>query len=207
MASARISARDLAQIAVFAALIAALTLPGAIPTGALGLPITLQTLGVLLAGAIIGPKKGTLAVVVYVALGAIGLPIYAGGTGGLGILFGPTGGFLFGFILCAFVVGWLTARLLPRYPFWPALGLTAVGGILSVYLIGIPWLAVTTGTPIGAVALGMVAFLPGDLIKVLVTVSVAKAVHRAWPGLITPRPWGRRRDGSSTDATTAAVDA
>lgn len=206
MASARITARDIAQIAVFAALIAALTLPGSIPTGALGLPITLQTLGVLLAGAIIGPRNGTLAVVVYVALGAIGLPIYAGGTGGLGVLFGPTGGFLFGFILCAFVVGWLTARLLPSYPFWPALALTAVGGILSVYVIGVPWLSVTTNTPIGAVAASMVAFLPGDIIKVLVTVSVAKAVHRAWPGLIPPRPWRRSR-GAAAGSSTAAVDA
>lgn len=194
MPQTRTTARDIAQIAVFAALIAALTLPGAIPIGSIGVPITLQTLGVLLAGAILGPRKGTLAVVVYVALGAIGLPIFAGGTGGVGILIGPTGGFLFGFILSAFVVGWLTARLLPRYPFWLALALTAVGGILAVYLIGVPWFAITTGTPfVATIGLVMLSFLPGDIAKAVVTVAAAKAVHRAWPGLITPRRWPRKR--------------
>ena len=91
------TARDLGQIVIFAALIAALTLLGAIQVGAL--PITLQTLGVLLAGASLGPKKGPLAVLLYLALGAIGLPVFAGGSAGVGVVFGPTGGFLFGFVL------------------------------------------------------------------------------------------------------------
>src|SRR5688572_3017372 len=108
----RSSARDLAQIAVFAALIAALTLPGAIPIG-IGVPITLQTLGVMLAGAILGARKGALAVTVYVALGLAGLPILAGGTAGLGVLAGPSGGFLLGFIPGAFVVGWIVERFAP----------------------------------------------------------------------------------------------
>ena len=138
--TARSSARDLAQIAVFAALIAALTLPGAIPIG-IGVPITLQTLGVMLAGAILGARKGALAVTVYVALGLAGLPILSGGTGGLGVLVGPTGGYLLGFILGAFVIGWLAERLTPRLKFWTLLIATSVGGILAVYLVGIPWLA------------------------------------------------------------------
>ena len=138
--TARSSARDLAQIAVFAALIAALTLPGAIPIG-IGVPITLQTLGVMLAGAILGARKGALAVTVYVALGLAGLPILSGGTGGLGVLVGPTGGYLLGFILGAYVIGWLAERLTPRLKFWTLLIATSVGGILAVYLVGIPWRA------------------------------------------------------------------
>lgn len=179
--SPRLSTRDLAQVVIFAALIAALTLIGQIQAGSV--PITLQTLGVLLAGAILGPKKGPLAVLLYLLIGAIGVPVFSGGAAGLAPFVGPTGGFLFGFILAAWLVGFLTARIMPRYPFWPALGITLLGGI-SVYLIGAPWLVLVLGKP---AALGsLLIFVPGDLIKVLLTVLIAKSVHRAWPGLITP---------------------
>ncbi|GLI28541.1 biotin transporter BioY [Agromyces rhizosphaerae] len=201
---ARSTVRDLAQIAVFAALIAGLSLPGAIPIGSLGVPITLQTLGVMLAGAILGPRKGTLAVTTYVVLALIGLPILPGGRGGLGVFVGPTGGYLLGFILGAFVIGWCTARLLPRYRILPALLVTAIGGIVAIYLIGIPWTAVSVGIPLDVAALGALAFIPGDLIKVVATVLVAAAVHRAWPGLIEPKPWPW---ATATDGTDAGADA
>jgi biotin transport system substrate-specific component len=200
--TARTTARDLAQIAVFAALIAGLTLPGSIPLG-VGVPITLQTLGVMLAGAMLGARKGALAVIVYVVLGLAGLPILAGGTGGLGVLAGPTGGFLVGFIPGAFVIGWLAARLTPRLRFWTLLIAIFAGGVLVVYLIGLPWLAVVTGLPLGqAFVVGALPFLPGDVVKVVVAAFVAAAVHRAWPGLIAPRdwPWARRRAGAGADA-------
>ncbi len=204
--SSRSTVRDLAQIAVFAALIAGLSLPGAIPIGSLGVPITLQTLGVMLAGAILGPRKGTLAVTTYVVLALIGLPILPGGRGGLGVFVGPTGGYLLGFILGAFVIGWCTARLLPRYRILPALLVTAIGGILAIYLIGVPWTAVTVGIPLDAAAIGALAFIPGDLIKVVVTVLVASAVHRAWPGIIEPKPWPWAAAKAETDASGAPVD-
>ena len=194
-AAVRNSARDLAQIAVFAALIAALTLPGAIPIG-IGVPITLQTLGVMLAGAILGARKGALAVTVYVVLGLAGLPILAGGAGGLGVLVGPTGGYLLGFIPGAFVIGWLAERLTPRLKFWTLLIATVTGGIIAVYLVGIPWLAAVTGMPIGAaIVAGGLPFLLGDVIKAIVAALVAAAVHRAWPGLIAEKswPWTRPR--------------
>lgn len=170
-------ARDLGQIVIFAALIAALTLIGSFQVG--NLPITLQTLGVLLAGALLGPRKGPLAVLLYVAVGSVGVPVFAGATGGVGVLFGPTGGFLFGFVLAAWVVGFFTQHILPKYPFWPALGITALGGA-SVYLIGAPWLAFYFGP---AVVLTLGIYLPGDLIKVVATVLIAKSVHRALPNL------------------------
>jgi biotin transport system substrate-specific component len=203
--TARSSARDLAQIAVFAALIAALTLPGAIPTG-VGVPITLQTLGVMLAGAILGARKGALAVAVYVLLGLIGLPILAGASAGLGVLAGPSGGFLLGFIPGAFVVGWFTARLLPKLPFWAYLGGVATGGILVVYLIGVPWLAVVLDLPLWTAIVANAPYLPGDIVKVVVTVVVARAVHRAWPGLIAPRRWPWARRDAAPLAEPGAVD-
>ena len=183
-------ARDLAQIAIFAALIAALGLPGPLNIGPV--PITMQTLGVMLAGAILGPRKGTLAVLLFLVLTAVGLPLLAGARGGIGVFtVSPAAGYLYGWLLGAFVTGYFTARLLPKYPFWPALGATVLGGIVAVYLLGIPVMALNLGLPLWTVLGLNVAFIPGDLIKVIVTVLVASQVHRAYPGLIA-LPKGRR---------------
>ncbi|MRG58841.1 biotin transporter BioY [Agromyces sp. CFH 90414] len=183
------TATDLAQIAVFAALIAALGLPGSLYLGGGAVPITFQTLGVMLAGAILGARKGFLSVLLLIALVAAGLPLLSGGRGGLGVFLSPTAGYLVGWLLGVVVIGWATARLLPRYRLLPALLWTALGGIVAIYLAGVPVVAWTTDLPIGAAAAGSLIFLPGDLAKVVLTVLVAKGVHRAWPGLITPRPW------------------
>ena len=197
----RSTAGDLAQIAVFAALIAALGLPGALYLGGTAVPITFQTLGVMLAGAILGARKGFLAVLLLLALVAAGLPLLSGGRGGLGVFVGPSVGYLLGWLPGVLVIGWFTARLLPRYRILPALGATALGGIVAVYLVGVPVFAAITNTPIGVALVGSTVFLPGDLVKVVVTVLVAKGVHRAWPGLIEPRPWPwRRTPAAPTDA-------
>jgi len=179
----RLPARDLAQIAIFAALIAALGLPGPLNIGPV--PITLQSLGVMFAGAILGPRKGTLAVLLFLVLTLVGLPLLAGARGGIGAFtVSPAAGYLYGWLFGAFVTGYLTARLLPKYPFWPALGATILGGIVAVYLIGVPFMALNLSLPLWT-TLGLnVAFLPGDLIKVVLAVFVARQVHRAYPGLI-----------------------
>lgn len=185
---ARLGARELAQVAVFAALIAALGIPGAITIGTAGVPITFQTLGVMLAGAILGARKGFAAVLLLIVLAAIGLPLLSGGRGGLGIFVSPSTGYLLGWLLGVLVIGWGTSKLLPRYRLLPALGVTALGGIIAIYLVGVPWMAVVLGLDLGqALLTGAVVFLPGDILKVIVTVLVAHQVHRAWPGLIPTR--------------------
>lgn len=194
------TARDLAQIAVFTGLIAALGLPGALTIGGGAVPITFQTLGVMLAGAILGARKGALSVALLLVLVAAGLPLLSGGRGGLGVFVGPSVGYLVGWLLGAAVIGWATARLLPRYRIVPALLWTALGGIVAIYLVGVPTFAAITGTPLGVAIGGSTIFLPGDLLKVVVTVLVAQRVHRAWPGLIEPRPWPWARRGSAVDA-------
>ena len=103
------TATDLAQIAVFAALIAALGLPGALYLGGTAVPITFQTLGVMLAGAILGARKGFLSVLLFLVLVAAGLPLLSGGRGGLGVFVGPSVGYLAGWLLGVVVIGWFTA--------------------------------------------------------------------------------------------------
>lgn len=195
MAGRRSTARDLAQIAVFAALIAALGVPGSFNLGTTAVPITLQTLGVMLAGAILGARKGFLAVLVFEVLVLCGLPLLAGGVGGAAQVFtNPASGYLWGWLLGAAVIGALTRRILPRYPLWLGIVVTAIGGIVAIYLVGIPWLAIRTHISLWAAFAGAGTFLPGDAIKVVVTAAVAKQVHRAYPGLMgdVGRPAGER---------------
>ncbi|KRE28565.1 hypothetical protein ASG80_20940 [Agromyces sp. Soil535] len=187
-------------MAVFAALIAALGLPGALYLGGTAVPITFQTLGVMLAGAILGARKGFLSVLLFLALVAAGLPLLSGGRGGIAVFVGPSVGYLIGWLVGVAVIGWFTARLLPRYHVLPALGPTALGGIVAVYLVGVPVFAAIMPAPLDVAFLGSTVFLPGDITKVVVTVLVAKGVHRAWPGLITPRPWPWRRAAEATVA-------
>jgi biotin transport system substrate-specific component len=184
----RSTARDLAQIAIFAALIAALGIPGTIFVGSALVPITFQTLGVMLAGAILGPRKGFLAVLTFEALAFAGLPLLAGNRHGV-VWFttAPAAGFLWGWLAGAALIGALTARILPRYPLWLGILSTAAGGMLLIYAIGIPVLAHNGHVSLRAATAANVWFLAGDSVKVVITALVARQVHRAYPGLISTR--------------------
>ena len=188
MTNRRTTARDLAQIAIFAALIAALGLPGTITVGSTGVPITLQTLGIMLAGGILGARKGFLSVLVFLVLVSAGLPLLAGGRGGLGVWAGPSAGYLIGWLVGAAVIGALTAKILPAYPLWLGIVINIVGGVLVVYACGVAVLAFRIGF-VPAVTSNFL-YLPGDGLKVLVASIVIKQVHRAYPGLIGPAATG-----------------
>ncbi|WP_233266944.1 biotin transporter BioY [Tomitella fengzijianii] len=192
----RLTARDLAQIAVFAALIVALGLPGQLSIGSSGVPITLQSMGIMLAGAILGARKGTLAVLVVFALSIAGLPVLAGGRTGLTSLSSPTAGFLIGWIPAALVIGLLTARMMPRYRFFTGFAVNIFGGIVVMYVFGIAGMLLRTDMGIGGALLANLTFVPGDVIKAAVTAAVAAQVHRAYPGVI-PAPVRRRSESAS----------
>lgn len=184
-APARSATRDLAQIAVFAALIVVLGLPGQISIGSAGVPITLQTLGVMLAGALLGWRKGALSVVTVIVIG-LALPVLAGGRTTLTSLAGPTAGFLVGWIPAVIVIGLLTALMMPRYRLIPGLLITILGGIVVIYAVGVAGMLLRTDLTLGAALAANGVFLPGDLAKAVVTAMVAQQVHKARPGLIAP---------------------
>jgi biotin transport system substrate-specific component len=182
--SRRLGARDLALVASFAALIAALGLPGSLYLFGGAVPITLQTLGIMLAASVLGARRGALAVLVLLVLVAAGLPLLSGGRGGLGVFAGPTAGYVIGFLPGALVTGWLVDRMLPRYPVWWGLAANVIGGIVVVYLIGVPVLQAVTGISWEkALVTGAVVFLPGDAVKAIVATVVAAGVHRGYPAV------------------------
>ena len=208
MAARRSTARDLARIAVFAALIAALGLPGTLHLAGNAVPITLQTLGVMLAAAILGTRNGFLAVLTFEVLVVAGLPLLAGGRGGPAPFVGPSAGYLYGFLLGALTIGALARRIF-RYgpgridPVWWWIGILGVGGVAIIYGCGTGWLLLRGAAfwpALGANAI----YLPGDLLKVVVAALVAGPVHRAFPGLLTPptppAQIGGRRPGTRSGA-------
>lgn len=187
--TSRFEGRDIARIAVFAALIIALGLVGPIP-GPVGVPITAQTLGVMLAGAVLGWRNAAAAVLVVVVLTAVGLPVLAGGRGGLGVFVGPTAGYLLGWIPGAAVVG-LIAHAGRCFAWWRVAVGAVVGGIGVIYAIGVPVQALVMGLPLGDALVASAVFLPGDLIKAAVATVLAVALHRAYPVAFprrTPQP-------------------
>jgi biotin transport system substrate-specific component len=178
----RLPAADLARVAVFAGIIAALGLAGRFYLFGSAVPVTLQTLGVMLAGLILGARLGALAVLVYLAIGAAGVPVFAG-VGGLAPFAGVTAGYLIAFPIGAFVVGLIAFRD-GHFQSSRAFVAAVVGGIGVVYAIGIPVLAARAVLDLGEAArVGGLIFLPGDLIKAALATLIAIAVHRAYPAL------------------------
>lgn len=177
--------RDLALVAVFAALVCALALTPVIPVGGLGVPITLQTLGIMLCGAVLGPWRGAAAAALYLFVGLVGVPVFAGGSAGFGVLAGTSAGFLLSYPFAAFVVGRLSRAGVRRGR--PVLGLSlgaVLGGLGVVYLGGIPGMAVAGNLDLLTAAGFCAPYLPGDVLKAVLTVLVAAPVHRAFPRLL-----------------------
>lgn len=134
-------------------------------------PISGQTLAVLLVGATLGSRRGALAMLTYLAEGAMGLPVFAG-AGGAARLVGPTGGYLAGFVVAAFIVGWLAERGWDRRPVTTALAMLA--GNTAIYLFGVSWLAILMGAE-NALPMGLYPFIIGDLLKLVLAVALLPA--------------------------------
>lgn len=175
------STKDLSYIAIFAGLVAALGLFPPIPVPVIPVPVTAQTMGVMLAGSILGSRRAGLSMLVFLAIVALGVPALSGGRSGLGVFAGPSGGFLVGFPIGAFVVGLLTERSWERYNLSKGIVFNLVGGIGAIHAVGIPWAAAASGIALHQAAAGSAAFLPGDIVKAIAAAWVAVAVRRAYP--------------------------
>lgn len=166
---------------VYAALFGALTAIGAFMVIPLQpVPITLQTLFFSLAGILLGGAAGALSQIVYVLLGIIGLPVFAGGKAGIGILLGPTGGYLIGFIAGAYVIGKIT-EFLGKPGYW-GLAVTLVLGHLVLYTLGTFQLMIVAELSLSkALLIGVYPFLIGDIVKLAATVWIAVKLRQYFP--------------------------
>ena len=161
---------------VMASLMAALTAVGAyihVPIGPV--PIVLSTLFVLLSGLLLGSRWGAGSILLYLLVGAIGLPVFSGGRGGFAHFFGPTGGYLLGYVLSA----WITGLISERRPGLMVLEIfSVIVGSFAIYVIGVPWLKMVTQMSWSkTLMVGMLPFLPGDAIKASAALVLARSVR------------------------------
>ena len=177
--------KNLTHIALFAALIAVL---GLLPKVDLmsGVPITAQSLGIMLCGTVLGARRGALAVVLFLVLVAAGLPLLSGGRGGLGVFAGPSVGYLVGFPFAAFVAGLVVQRWSAPVHVASLVG-AALGGIVVLYAFGIPGMALMLDKTLPEAALLATPFLIGDLIKCVLCAAITRAIAQMRPGALLSR--------------------
>ena len=173
----RFTVKDLSYISLFASLTA---VSGyiAIPLPFSTVPVTAQTLAVMLTGSLLPFKQSVLSLLIFLLMGAAGLPVFSGGAAGLGIILGKTGGYLIGFVAGAALISFLKGK---EAGFVRLLAVNALGGIITVYAFGVLWLNYVTGIGIPqAILFGALPFIPGDIVKVvaaaLISVRLSKYV-------------------------------
>lgn len=164
------------RMTVYASLLAALTAAGAyisIPIGPV--PIVLQNLFILLSGLLLGSKWGLASVGVYLLAGACGLPVFAGGIGGIGRIVGPTGGYLIGYLPAVYLIGIVTEKT-KKCAFFDVIAM--ICGSIIIYACGVTWLKILTGMTWGkTLAVGMYPFVVGDALKIAAAVPIAKTLR------------------------------
>jgi biotin transport system substrate-specific component len=179
--AASLSLRRGAAIVLGAATVA-VAAQAAVPLPGTPVPMTLQPLAVLVVGGVLGARLGAGALVLYLALGALGLPVFTpGGLPGAARLIGPTGGYLLSYPVAAAVVGWLVARGRPALPALRLL-LASAAGMVVIHFGGSAQLAILTGNPTAATRYGLIPFLTGDLLKIgiaaLLILALGPALRR-----------------------------
>jgi biotin transport system substrate-specific component len=168
--------RDVVLVIV-AALFTAICAQISMPVPGSPVPVTGQTFAVLVSGAALGANRGASSMLLYLALGLIGLPVYSDGASGVHVVWGATGGYIVGFILAAYVIGRLAEARLDRAPA-KALPVFAVGSMV-VFAIGVPWLAIAADMSVGqAIELGFLPFILGGIVKSLAAAAVLPAAWR-----------------------------
>jgi len=165
--------KEMVFAALFAAFIGVLGMIPPIPLGLIPVPITAQTLGVMLAGCFLGKKTGVLSLILFIVLVALGLPLLSGGRGGPSVFVSPSVGYFLSWPLAVFCIGYMTEKLWPTLRIWKVIVINLVFGVVLVSLIGAPVMAIITHTSVWAGLVGATAFLPGDCIKAIIAAIIA----------------------------------
>ena len=179
----RTAASSMAQVALFAALMAVL---GLIPKIDLpmGVPITAQSLGVMLAGVLLGPKRGFQAMALFLLAVAAGLPLLSGGRGGIGVFMAPSAGYLIGYAPAALIAGLIMRAMPQRSPALIGLGAfvaSLIGGLLALHAMGVAGLMLMAHMSLKQALITTLAFVPGDLIKCVLCAVITHTVARGLP--------------------------
>ena len=180
--------KNMMYISLFAAIIGVLGFFPPILLPLLPVPVTLQTLGVMLAGGILGARRGGLSLLLFLLLVIIGLPLLSGGRGGAGILVGPTGGFF----LCWPIAAWIVGFMVEKY--WHTLNVgkvflfNVIAGVLLINLSGATFLSLTGELPWLGAATSTLIFIPGDLLKAGIASYVTVQFNKRYPVIDQPKP-------------------
>ncbi|MHB1126812.1 MAG: biotin transporter BioY [Bacillota bacterium] len=170
-----LSTRDIVYPALFAAITAVLGYVS-VPLGFSPVPISAQTLAVMLAGSILSTRQAALSMITFLLLGIAGVPVFAGGTAGIGILLGPRGGYLIGFLVGAVIISLLKGK---NNSVIRTATANVIGGVIIIYLLGVPWLKLITGMGWDkAVLSGALPFIPGDIFKVVVATLISVSFRK-----------------------------
>ena len=173
IAATRSKTYDIVYIAVFAVIMAICSWIS-IPTA---VPFTLQTFGVFVAVGVLGGKRGTLSILVFILLGAIGVPVFAGFSGGIGVLAGTTGGYIIGFLFSALVM-WAMEKLPGKKSVMQIVSM--IVGLIVCYAFGTAWLAIQNKMSFfQAMLIGVVPYLVGDAIKIAVAAIIGPQLRKA----------------------------
>ena len=173
---------DMVYIGIFTVLIAVcswISIPAAVP-------FTLQTFGVFMAVEVLGGKRGTMAVLVYILMGAVGIPVFAGFQGGIGVIFNTTGGYIVGF-LCSALIMWAAESLFGKKPL--VLLLSMAAGLIACYVLGTIWFMVVYGRTTGAVGLMtvlgwcVIPFIIPDLVKIGLAYFISRKIRGVMAGM------------------------
>lgn len=178
----KLSIRDLTYSGLFAALIIVLGYVS-VPLPFSPVPVTGQSLAIMLAGSILTTRQASYSVLTFLFLGIIGVPVFAGGTAGIGVVLGPRGGYLIGFLAGAIVISLLkgTGKQLSLLAI-----ANVVGGIVVIYALGVTWLSVVTGMGLTqAIAAGALPFIPGDIAKVVIATPLALIINQRVGKMVT----------------------
>jgi len=178
--------KTIVLVSLFAALIAVLGLAPKVP-GPFGVPITAQSMGIMLCGTVLGAKRGALAVLLFITLTAIGLPLLSGGRGGLGVFAGPSSGFIIGFPLAAYVAGLITTKLKMVKIFYSSLLGAIIGGIFVLYIPGVVGMSIALGKSISEATVIALIYIPGDLIKAFLCATLTQTLFKHRPADVLSR--------------------